>query len=270
MVTDLEDSKTHTVGGVWSGEYMDHGFTKSMKELDGCYTMLKELRSVIVGGALIHKNREGSKHEGRRIRPTIGDFGGNCASNQSSFNNERIEEWEEEKKENRDHHKRIAHGNLYNGLYIIKQEQTTPSSTTLSITHNNMALWHSRLGHPSFSVLQQIKSISTSYNCNSHECNVCPLAKQQALPFPHSNSNATALFDLIHIDLWGPYKHPTINKCKYFLTIVDDYSRATWTYLLPSKQHTASHIKIFHAFVLNHFKTTLKTIRSDNGSEFLN
>ncbi|GJR71516.1 hypothetical protein Tco_0083881 [Tanacetum coccineum] len=67
MVTGLEDSKTHIVGGVWSGEYMDHGFTKSLSELDRCYTMLQELLSVIVGGALIHKNREGSKHEGRRI-----------------------------------------------------------------------------------------------------------------------------------------------------------------------------------------------------------
>ncbi|GKD11076.1 putative nucleotidyltransferase, ribonuclease H [Tanacetum coccineum] len=63
MVTDLEDSKTHIVGGVWSEEYMDHGFTKSLSELDRCYTMLQELLSVIVGGALIHKNLEGSKHE---------------------------------------------------------------------------------------------------------------------------------------------------------------------------------------------------------------
>ncbi|GJV89048.1 putative nucleotidyltransferase, ribonuclease H [Tanacetum coccineum] len=101
MVTDLEDSKTYTVGAVWSGEYIDHGFTKSMSELDKCYTMLQELRSVIVGGALIQKNREGSKHEGQKVRPTIGDFGGNCASNQSPFNNGRIEEWEEEKKEDR-------------------------------------------------------------------------------------------------------------------------------------------------------------------------
>ncbi|GJT56285.1 transposon ty3-I gag-pol polyprotein [Tanacetum coccineum] len=58
-----KDPKTHTVGGVWSGEYMDRDFTKSMKELDRCYTMLQELRSVIVGGALIHKNREVSKYE---------------------------------------------------------------------------------------------------------------------------------------------------------------------------------------------------------------
>ncbi|GKA67140.1 hypothetical protein Tco_0766948 [Tanacetum coccineum] len=33
MVTDLEDSETHIVGEVWSGEYIDHGFTKSMLEL---------------------------------------------------------------------------------------------------------------------------------------------------------------------------------------------------------------------------------------------
>nr|GEZ55981.1 hypothetical protein [Tanacetum cinerariifolium]GEZ57754.1 hypothetical protein [Tanacetum cinerariifolium] len=99
MVTDLEDSKTHTVSRVWSGEYMDHGFTKSMSKLDRYYTMLQELCSVIIGKALIHKNREGSKHKGQRICPTIGDIGGSCASNQSSFNNERIEEWEEEQKE---------------------------------------------------------------------------------------------------------------------------------------------------------------------------
>ncbi|GJX52674.1 hypothetical protein Tco_0281043 [Tanacetum coccineum] len=99
MVTDLEDPKTHTVSGVWSGEYMDHGFSKSIKELDIYYTMLQELCFVIVGGTLIHKNRKGSKHKGRRICPTIGDFGGNCASNQSPFNNGIIEEWEDEKKE---------------------------------------------------------------------------------------------------------------------------------------------------------------------------
>nr|GEZ07919.1 transposon Ty3-I Gag-Pol polyprotein [Tanacetum cinerariifolium] len=63
--------------------------------------MLQELRFVIVGEALTHKNREGSKHEGQRIRPTIGDFGGNYASNQSPFNNERIKEWDEEKKKDR-------------------------------------------------------------------------------------------------------------------------------------------------------------------------
>ncbi|GJT03459.1 hypothetical protein Tco_0824628 [Tanacetum coccineum] len=76
--------------------------------------MLQELRSVIIGGALIHKNHEGSKHEGRRIRPTIGGFGGNCARNQSPFNNGRIEEWEEEKKEDR-----VSTTNIFHSKILI-------------------------------------------------------------------------------------------------------------------------------------------------------
>ncbi|GKB60063.1 hypothetical protein Tco_0916249 [Tanacetum coccineum] len=112
MVTDLEDPKTHIVGGVWSKEYMDHGFTKSMSELDRCYTMLQELRFVIIGGALIHKNREGSKHEGRKIRPTMAILRPIEASNQSPFNNGRIEEWEEEKKEDRVSTTNIFHSKI--------------------------------------------------------------------------------------------------------------------------------------------------------------
>nr|GEX80277.1 hypothetical protein [Tanacetum cinerariifolium] len=84
--------KIHIAGSVWSKEYIDHGFTKSVKEHDRCYVVLEELRSMIVGGALIHMNREGSKHESRRIHPTLGNFGGNYASNQSSFNNGRVKE----------------------------------------------------------------------------------------------------------------------------------------------------------------------------------
>lgn len=78
------------------------------------------------------------------------------------------------------------------------------------------------------------------------------------------------MFDLVHLDVWRPYKHLTINKCKYFLTIVDDYSRATWTFLIPSKHHVTSTIKIFHTYVSNHFNTQIKTIRSNNGTEFVN
>ncbi|GJR74413.1 cysteine-rich receptor-like protein kinase 8 [Tanacetum coccineum] len=111
-----------------------------------------------------------------------------------------------------DHHKRIAHGSLYNGLYIIKQEPAPPTFTIQSITNNNVALWHLWLGHPSFTVLQQIKSLSTSQSCNSHVCNICPMAKQNALPFPISDSHATALFDLIHVDNLRPYRHSTVNK----------------------------------------------------------
>ncbi|GJY85805.1 cysteine-rich receptor-like protein kinase 8 [Tanacetum coccineum] len=54
--------------------------------------------------------------------------------------------------------KRIAHGNLCEGLYIIYPDQITPTSPTVLTTSSkdNTVLWHSRLGHPSSSTLQQI------------------------------------------------------------------------------------------------------------------
>lgn len=40
---------------------------------------------------------------------------------------------------------------------------------------------------------------------------------------------------------------------RYFLTIVDDYSRAVWIYLLPNKSETASTLKTFIAMVERQF-----------------
>jgi hypothetical protein len=171
-----------------------------------------------------------------------------------------------------DQHKKIAHGTLSNGLYVIKQETPTPQSIVLSTNNSNFHLWHARLDHSSYNVLQQINVLSLPSHCNipSNSCSICPLAKQHASSFQSSDSHAYELFELVHIDVWGPYKHTTVNNCKYFLTIVDDHSRATWTYLMPHKYHTVSNIKMFHSYVENHFKVRIKTIRSDNGAEFLN
>jgi hypothetical protein len=148
--------------------------------------------------------------------------------------------------------KRIAHGNLCEGLYIIYPDQSSsPKPTVCSANSNENTLpWHSRLGHSSYSTLKHIKSLSPLCNDTISSCNICPLAKQHALPFSISTSHASSPFELVHIDIWGPYRHPTINKCKYFITIVDDFSRAVWTYLLPSKDHSTSQIKSFHSYVL--------------------
>ncbi|GJT94095.1 cysteine-rich receptor-like protein kinase 8 [Tanacetum coccineum] len=94
-----------------------------------------------------------------------------------------------------------------------------------------------------------------------------------ATTLPHmsvSTSHASKSFELVHIDVWGPYKHPTCNKCRDFLTIVDDFSRAIWTYLLPDKHHVSSTFKSFHSYVKTQFQTLIQTVRSDNGTEFLN
>lgn len=69
--------------------------------------------------------------------------------------------------------------------------------------------------------------------------------------------------------LWGPYRISTLNGC-YFLTIVDDYTRTTWTHLLSTKQHIIQVLQHFLAYAINQFGHSVKIIRSDNGREFFN
>ena len=52
------------------------------------------------------------------------------------------------------------------------------------------------------------------------------------------------------------------------MTIVDDYSRYTWIFPLKQKSDVVKVLKKIVVFVQRQFETTIKIIRSDNGSEF--
>ena len=41
--------------------------------------------------------------------------------------------------------------------------------------------------------------------------------------------------DYIHSDLWGPDQTATRGGARYFLSLIDDYSRKLWVYVLKSK-----------------------------------
>ncbi|GKD33846.1 ribonuclease H-like domain-containing protein [Tanacetum coccineum] len=47
--------------------------------------------------------------------------------------------------------------------------------------------------------------------------------------------------DLVHLDFWGPYKVTSSEGFRYFLTVVDDYTRAVWVYLVISKDEGIIH-----------------------------
>ncbi|KAK4389825.1 Retrovirus-related Pol polyprotein from transposon RE2 [Sesamum angolense] len=149
-------------------------------------------------------------------------------------------------------------------LLVEKQREVNVDCTN---TMDNAAM-QVRLGHPSLSVLKyvpDVKSIDTSVTCM-----VCPLAKQSRLPFSTCEIHSKNPFELIHVDLWGPYKTPTLDGCNYFLTIVDDFSRATWTFLLRYKTQVCHTLETFFKMILTQFESKIKVLRSDNGTEFTN
>lgn len=88
------------------------------------------------------------------------------------------------------------------------------------------SLWHDRLGHPSSMVLGHFP-FSVSSN---KPCDVCHATKPTRLSFPISSSHTTCIFELVHVHIWGPYKELSLSGARYMLTLVDDFSRVTWTF----------------------------------------
>ena len=92
--------------------------------------------------------------------------------------------------------------------------------------------------------------------------------KQKRLPFSISTHVSHKPFELMHSDLWGPFSTCTVEGFKYFLTLVDDFTRCTWVYLLKNKSNTQFLIPEFANMVHTQFDTKIKSIRSDHVTEF--
>jgi hypothetical protein len=153
----------------------------------------------------------------------------------------------------------------------IDSNKTLYSSNYVRHSNDSFHVWHCRLGHPSSTRMSFISKFLTfvSGSVNSiHDCKICPLAKQKRLPFPNNNNLSTSAFDILHVDIWGPYFVPTTHGHKYFLTLVDDATRTTWVYLMKLKSETRSLLQSFILMIETQFGSTIKCIRSDNGYEF--
>jgi transposase InsO family protein len=77
-------------------------------------------------------------------------------------------------------------------------------------------------------------------------------------------------FELLHMNLFGPTTYTSIGGNKYGFVIVDDFSRYTWVFFLVDKSDTFGTFKTFVKRIHNKFETTIKKMRSNNGSEFKN
>ena len=67
----------------------------------------------------------------------------------------------------------------------------------------SLALWHSQLGHISFSRVQHLafRGLLGSMSTENFDCVSCQLGKQLVLSFNTSESMSTNIFDLIHTDV---------------------------------------------------------------------
>ena len=155
-------------------------------------------------------------------------------------------------------------------LYLLKLK-IIDQCLIMSEDRTEEWLWHSRFGHLNFHMLQEMsrkKSVEglPPFVIPRKVCRSCVAGKHHRTSFPKKSLvRATEPLELIHIDICGPLTPTTLGGSRYFLLIIDDFSRLTWVSMLQCKSDA------FEAFT--HFKNLaetekgmkVKTLRSDRG-----
>lgn len=90
------------------------------------------------------------------------------------------------------------------------------------------------------------------------------------MPFEDAGTRAHDVLGLVHTDLCGPFEVPSISGSKYMLTFIDDFTRKVFVYFLKRKSEVTDKFLEFKEFVENQSNKKIKSLRSDNGTEFCN
>ncbi|GJP38931.1 hypothetical protein CLOM_g23340 [Closterium sp. NIES-68] len=137
--------------------------------------------------------------------------------------------------------------------------------------------WHERLYHVNFPMLQKLvndgslKGLEVKGGVKEiGSCPTCLETKFSKFPFNSTTGPAKTPLALVHMDVVGPTRAPSLSGSRYFLTIVDDHTRAVWVYPLKSKGEVAAAVlKEWMPRAQRECGHKVKVIHSDNGGEFI-
>ncbi|CAI7874771.1 unnamed protein product, partial [Closterium sp. NIES-53] len=121
--------------------------------------------------------------------------------------------------------------------------ESAPCSCHL-LSHQTL-LWHHRLGHPSLPRLRGMasrvlvsglpRSLPPLPPGPASTCVPCVEGRQRAAPHSSEFPPTEAPHQTLHMDVWGPARVRGQGHERYFLLVVDDYSRYTTVFPLRSK-----------------------------------
>ena len=167
-----------------------------------------------------------------------------------------------------------------NGLFCFGREvpqALVTSNGSLSAVSHNYDLWHARLGHPGKSVFNLVVRKNPSISADARDvsqysrdaCDTCVRGKISRKGFTESKTRTTEVLQLVHSDLCE-VRVPSLNRNRYRLSFVDEYSRKVFLYLLPSKDLVFEKFCEFKALVETQTGKKIQIFRTDNGLEKIN
>ncbi|KAJ4776116.1 hypothetical protein LUZ62_060373 [Rhynchospora pubera] len=157
------------------------------------------------------------------------------------------------------------------GLYHIQTSSPCPKlPQALFGVRTTASIWHDRFGHPSHSTTLKILK-DFALPCSSFSlahCHDCIVAKSHKLPFTSSISSTSSPLEIVYSDVWGPSPFVSNNGFRYYIIFVDDFSRFTWIFFMANKSEVSTIFTRFKAQVENLFSCSIKTLRTDGGTEY--
>ena len=134
--------------------------------------------------------------------------------------------------------------------------------------------WHQSFGHAAPSALRHKEYYSDGHLLptppNNFHCETCSLSKSTHSVPASVTKRATRKLELIHSDLSGRFPNDSLTKKRYYMTLVDDFTRATWVYCLKNKSDAVNCIIDFVTLIERQTNTTILRFRTDNGGEYVN
>ena len=113
--------------------------------------------------------------------------------------------------------------------------------------------------------------LPTLESIEKHACESCILGKMHHASFPKdSHTHTTRKLQLVHSDVCGLVKTPSIWKHVYFVTFIDDATCHAWVYPMKAKFEVFTCFKHFVSMVAqNVFGCKVGTLHFDQGWEYL-
>nr|GEW26606.1 retrovirus-related Pol polyprotein from transposon TNT 1-94 [Tanacetum cinerariifolium] len=139
-------------------------------------------------------------------------------------------------------------------LSLQNMKASSPICLLSKASKTKSWLWHHRLSHLNFGAINHlarqvlVRGLSKLKFEKDHLCSACAMGK----------------------NLCRAMRVESANGKKYILVIVDDYSRFTWVKFLRSKDETLDFIIKFLKMIQVRLKVSVRRIRTDNGTEFVN
>ncbi|KAJ4726144.1 Retrovirus-related Pol polyprotein from transposon TNT 1-94 [Melia azedarach] len=159
-------------------------------------------------------------------------------------------------------------------LYFL-QGSTLSSSVAVAsseIDKDNMTkLWHVRVGHMSAREMQILSKgdLLCGHKVKDLEfCEHCIFGKLHRSKFPKAIHRTKGTLDYIHSDCWGPSRVESLGGHRYFVSMIDDFSRMTWVFIMKHKSEAFKNFRQWKALVGNQTGKKIKRLRTDNGLEF--